>query len=137
MRLSELKTNSAAVEAGTWIGDLPGMGELQLKVRGLWNSDWQRLNDKLTAKVPLAKKPGGVIEPAERDRIMTELMIETALLDWRGIEDETGAPLPYSKEAARQYLFDPDYRRLRDAVLTAAAQVGEQTAAGTGADVKN
>lgn len=138
MKLSAFRRDSAAVESGVWIGDLPGMGELRLKVRGLGNADWRRLSDKMTSAAPLTKRTAaGSIVPEEMERITTELVIETCLLDWEGIEDEQGQPLAYSKETARQILFDPDYRELLNAVLDAARMVGKQNAQITETDAKN
>lgn len=137
MKLSAIKIDAAAAEAGVWIRSIAGMGDLGLFTRGVGNADWRRLQDKLTAAVPLNKRVAGAVDPEERDRIITELLIETALLGWEGIEDETGEPLPYSKAQARELISNPDYRQLRDAAFIAAAQAAEQRAAAKDADAKN
>lgn len=124
MRLSEIQINAAAVEEGEWIGDLPEMGDLRLKVRGLNNDKYRRLQQRLIEATPRAKRPGGRLDPAEQDRITAKCLTDTVLLDWSGLEGDEG-PIAYSAEMAKTLLTDPQYRRFRDAVIAAASRVEE------------
>ncbi len=125
MRLADMKVDSNAIENGVWIGNIPDMGSLRLKVRGVGNAAHQAEQTKLYAATPRSEKTGGRLSPAASDRIMAHCLAKATLLDWEGIEGDDGQPLPYSPETALTLLSDPAYRVLRDAVLWASGQVGQ------------
>jgi hypothetical protein len=108
MKLSDRKIDLKKREDGAWVSDIPEFMDLELKVRGSGNKDWARMEQKLIAAVPRQRRVNG-LEPEDRLRINAILVRDTSLLDWRGIENGTGEPLPYSKEAANSYLTDPEY----------------------------
>jgi hypothetical protein len=60
-----------------------------------------------------------------------------SLLDWSGIEDEDGKPLPFSKAQAGEYLTNPEHTRFREAAMWAASIVAEQGHAEIEEDAKN
>lgn len=118
------KIDLEKLEQGAWIGDLPEMGPLRLKTRGSNNRDWRKLQAKLIAAVPRQKRVGS-LDPDEFDRITAILLRDTALLDWDGLEDPEGNPLPYSKEQAFEFLTNPAYGRK---FLVAAVQAADTVA---------
>jgi hypothetical protein len=75
--------------------------------------------------VPRKKKLGGRLDPDEQDRIISSCLLSACLLDWDGLEDDDGKPLPYSKAMAQKLLTEPQYRRFRDSVVWAASIVAE------------
>lgn len=117
MKLSDMKVDSGRIESGDWVGDLPGLPSLRLKVRGTGNSTYRALQSKLVRAVPAAERIEG-LSLAHQESIMTELLLQTVLVDWSGLEDEAGE-IKYSPERARELLLDPELRALRDAVATA------------------
>lgn len=125
MRLADIKVDSNAIETGAWVDNIPDMGNLRLKVRGAGNAAYAAEQAKLLLAVPRSEKVAGRVNPTTSDRIMAECLAKTTLLDWEGIEGDDGQPLPYSKETALTLLSDPAYRVLRDAVLWASSQVGQ------------
>jgi hypothetical protein len=125
MDIKEIAVDSARIEKGDWIGDLPEMGDVELHVRGIGNSDYRKLQQKLIEGVPRSKRVGGRISQEDNDRISNECLVETVLLGWRGITNG-GKPLPFSKEKAREMIFEPDYRRFREAVIYAATLVADR-----------
>lgn len=138
MKLSSLKIDAAKIEAGEWIEDIPGMGDLALKVRGLDNADHGNLRSRLFEAIPRSKKHNGrITDPAEADRLTARCLSEAVLLDWRGLEEEDGSPIPFSKERAFEILSNPDMRSLREAVVEAAARVGRDDAESLKADAGN
>lgn len=137
MKLSSLKVDAAAIEDGEWIGNIPEMGDLEVRVRGLNNAKYRRLQTTLIDAVPRAKRQGGRLDPDEQDRITASCLTATVLLDWRGLEGEDGQPVPYSKDLATDLLSKPEFRRFREAVIWAAAQVGEERAAADEEDAGN
>jgi hypothetical protein len=140
MNLASVRAEQSKALHGAWVPpDKHGFEGVHLKVRGRWNPDFRTMEATLAASVLRdGRLPGGELLPAESERIMNECLVETALLDWSGLrESEDSEPLPYSKEKARELLFDPLLRPFRDAVLSAAIMVardGQDTLEG---DLKN
>lgn len=127
MKLNELAVDPERQEKGAWVDDIPECGALRLKVRGSQNADWRRMQAKLVDAIPRQKKLGGRIDPDEQDRLITSLLLNTCLLDWEGLDDEQGNPVPYDKDTARMLLTEPMYRRFREGVQWAANIVAEIT----------
>lgn len=136
MKLSERKIDPAKREDGAWVKDIPEWDELRLKVRGIDNKDWAKRSLALIQAVPRARRVNG-LQRDDRERINGILLLDHALLDWRGLEDDEGKPEPYSKELARKYLTQPEYEPFRDAVMWAATVVAERGYAEIEADAKN
>ncbi len=136
MRLRDMAIDPNAIEQGEWVGDLPGLEGVRVLVRGIGNAEYRRLNTKLMRKVSPQESVAG-LSPERSDAIMTQLLAETVLLGWEGIEDDDGQPLVYSRETATRLLGDPAMRRFRDAVSFAATTVGERRAEQQEADAKN
>jgi hypothetical protein len=124
MKLTNIKTSDARRQTGDWVKDIPEMGDLGLKVRGIGNADYRILQGKLINGVPVNERRGGM-KPETQDRIAVELQVETLLEDWRNLTDERDQPIPFSKEKARELLSDPDFVALRDAVSYAATVVAD------------
>jgi hypothetical protein len=137
MKLSEAKIDSSRLEAGDWVKNIPDMGDLELKVRGLGNADYRRRQAALFRTLPRSGRAQGVIDPADADRIEAILLVETVLVDWRGLIGDDDQPIPYSKEFAQKLLTEPDYRPFRAAVAWAASVVAEGLAEDRAADAKN
>jgi len=137
MKLSAGKINVAALEQGAWVGDIPNMGELRLKVRGTSNADWRELERKLINALPREKKIRGLVDAKEQDTIVAECLFQAGLQDWDGFEDDEGKPIPYSKELAREICFNPEYMRYRDAIAWACNVVAEEKKSDQDDIVKN
>jgi len=137
MKLSDRKINVQAREDGAWVKDIPEFLDVELKVRGVGNRDWARMEQKLNAAVPRQRKVNGLLQPDDRLRVYGILLRDTSLLDWKGIEDDSGNPEPYSKEAANKYLTDPQYEAFVWACMWAANTVAEQRQEEIEQDAKN
>src|SRR5262245_12290538 len=125
MKLGELTVDPNRVENGAWVSDIPELQGLRLKVRGNNNADWRRLQARLLDAVPRKKRMGGRVDPEEQDRIISSCLLSTCLLDWEGLEDEEGQPIPFSKQMAQKLLTEPEYRRFRDGVIWASNVVAD------------
>lgn len=136
MKLSERKIDPVKREEGAWVKDIPEWDDLRLKVRGVGNKDWAKREQALIQAVPRARRINGLSRD-DRDRINATLLLDHALIDWRGPEDDEGKPEPYSKELATKYLTTPEYEPFRDAVMWAANVVAERGLAEIEADAKN
>jgi len=128
MKLSDTRINSARLEAGDWVDNIPDFGDLRLKVRGIGNADYDRLRAELLRALPRAKRN----DTAAIAAFMPQLLVETVLIDWQNVDE--GA---YSKDLALKFLSDPDYRPLIDAVVWAAEQVANAKVEELGTDAKN
>lgn len=125
MELKELKRDSKKIEAGVWIGDLPGFDDVRFKVRGLSSPSVLNYQARRNRAIPRRdREPDGSLKPEAALRVLRETLLEIVLLDWDGIT-ENGEPVPYSKERAEELLTDPDYVSFADAVTIAARAVDQ------------
>jgi hypothetical protein len=132
MKLGHAKIDNAKVEQGAWVDNIPEMGDLRLKVRGIGNSDYRRLASQLVEATPRQfKKAGRIIDTAKLDEINVTCLVDTVLIDWDGLEGDDGKPLKFDKAAAKTILLNPDYRPFRDAVVWAATVASEEAMAST------
>lgn len=138
MKLSALKVDSALIEQGAWVDDIPGLPGIRIKARGLGNNDYRALQGKLIRNVPKSARVDGAITPADQDRINGTLALETVVIDIEGItEDDEVTPIKYTKELGKQIFLEPDYRVWRLAAEYAGTEVAERRKADEAADVKN
>lgn len=137
MKLSEIKIDPKKFEQGDWVGEIPEMGELRLKVRGIGNSDFRRMQSKLTEAEPRKYRVAGRLPPERQDAITAQCLLHTVLIDWDGVQGEDGQPLPYSEELARDLLTKPEFKRFREAVAWAANVVAEDIQEGVDDAGKN
>ena len=136
MKLSDIAVNADAIELGRWvpIGHiLPGV---RLKVRGLENTDYRRLRNKLIAEIPRAERLKGV-DTLMLEKINAQLLADTILVGWEGIEGDDDQALPFTKEKASQIINDPSFVVFRNAVEWAAGVVGEDDLVKSEAAAKN
>lgn len=125
MRLKDTAISVEVRENGDWVDKIPDFPGLRLRVRGAGNKDWRKLRDKLIADIPRHKRIDG-ITAEDGDKVTATLLVETSLLDWDGLEDDDGKPLPFSKAQASEYLNNPEYEGFRNACLWAAGVVAER-----------
>ncbi|PWJ81479.1 hypothetical protein C7441_11010 [Pseudaminobacter salicylatoxidans] len=123
MDISALKRDAKAVAAGQWIGDLPGMEDARLCVRGLSSPSVVVMRSAKERKVSKkGRNADGSLKPDIARKILGEVLFEGVLIDWDGLTSE-GKPLPYDKALAEQWCTDPDYEAFADAVVYAAGIV--------------
>lgn len=137
MKLSSLKVNSERAELGAWVGDIPEMPGLRLKVRGFGNEDDRRIQALETEKVPRHLRQRGRIPEAEQDRILNARIKGALLVDWDGLTGDDDKPLSMHPDLVDEVLTNQDYRKLREAILWAASIVAEDEAASSEGDRKN
>lgn len=133
MKLSSLKIDAAKLEKGDWVADIPGLGDIELKVRGLGNADHRKRQTELVTALPRHKRK----DVAEMDSIDVRLLVETVLLDWRNVSDDAGEPVAFSAEAATSILSDPELVAFRQGVIWAATTVADRDAGNLADDLGN
>jgi hypothetical protein len=122
MKISELEVDQKIVEEGHWVSNIPELTGVRLKVRGSNNKDWRRMAQRLINAVPRKLRANGMLDPDEADKISATILLNTGLLDWEGIENDDGTPIPYDKKKAAQYLTG---ERFRAGVQFACDQVAQ------------
>lgn len=122
MKISELEVDQKSVEEGQWVSNIPELTGVRLKVRGSNNRDWRRMAQRLINAVPRKLRANGMLDPDEADKISATILLHTGLLDWEGIENDDGTPIPYDKKKAAQYLTG---ERFRAGVQFACDQVAQ------------
>lgn len=125
------------VLAGALVGNIPDMGDLKIRTKGLNNPGFRKLQQTLIAAVPRSERHQGRIPPHVIDEINATCLLNQALIGWENLQDEDGNPVPYSKEKAKELLTDPAYRAFFDAAMYAATVVGEDDAETDKADEGN
>lgn len=133
MKLSALKIDASKLERGDWVGDIPDLGDIRLKVRGIGNADHRRRRGELYAALPRGKRK----DVAALDAIDVQLLVETILIGWENVLDDHDEPIPYSAETATRLLGDPDLAVFRAGVVWAASVVAERAEESVEADAGN
>ena len=125
MEISNLKKSVQKVEGGDWVGDIPQMGELRLRVRGLSSAVYKAvLSRKLRAAPKQDRERDGSIKEAVEHRLRGEALHEAILLEWDGLTSN-GDPVAFDSELALTWLTDPDFEDFQFATLFAAGVVGK------------
>lgn len=131
MKLSQIKVNAQAEENGRWM-PASGLFGVQIKVRGLNNSAARAARAKIQESFARKK-----MSDAEAEQAQAELIADTILDDWRGVENDDGTALTCDREARIAILSNPEMRLFREAVMLAASLVGEDELAAKEQDAKN
>lgn len=138
MDISAFKRDASVIEDGKWVGEIPGYGDVKLRVRGRSSRAFDSAYSQLLRDLPRhdRERDGMTPTPEARDRCFALALHAAVLIDWDGISDN-GARVPYEKELAARWLTDPDYEPFRDAVSWAAGVVDNEAAAINEAIEKN
>lgn len=126
MKLSNFQTNPEHIEKGIWVKDIPFAEDLEVRTRGAENNDWRRIYQRELMRLPM-KRRRKALDIVEAERIDTVCCLEAGIQDWN-LTDDTGQKVPV--EQAKELFFDAQWRRLRDACITAARMVADAEAEG-------
>jgi hypothetical protein len=105
---TEYATNEKAEIEGT----IMEVGEAKLTIARIGNKKYSRKLSKLYERNRKLLERKDDSADALSDKIMIEVLSETILLGWEGIDDEDGKPMPYSKENAVKLLGLKDFRKV-------------------------
>lgn len=131
MDIALLTVDAEAISEGQWVNEIPRLGDVRLRVRGLTSPEVESLRARKLRAVPTNERSrDGMPNHAAMTRITGEVLYEAVLLDWDGIVQD-GKPVPYSKELAREWLTNPRFRKFADAVAQAATFVDNGEAEAT------
>ncbi len=118
MKLSEASTNVSLEDDGVWVTMTGGW---EAKVRSTSNINFRRMQQKQMAAHRKTFARGQALDPALEDQLALKRIVETILIDWRGLEDENGTPIECTKENAYKILGDRQYRHMLDDISDAAS----------------
>ena len=122
MELGKLKRDFSGVNAGVWVKDIPGAGDLELKVRGQDSDAFIDARSEKMLLVPESeKKANGAPSSKYARKMFLELIHEVLLLDWKNVTMD-GEQVPFSKEAAKEFMENPELEKFHDFVTYATAQ---------------
>jgi len=137
MKLSATKVDSALIEQGDWVENIPDLPGIRIKARGTNNADYRMLEGKLVREIPRAQRVEGV-SPEDQDRIAGRLLLETVVLDIDGItEDDDVTPIKYTRELGAKLFLDPDYRVWAAGAAYAGSVVAQRRKASAETETKN
>lgn len=123
MDLTNARRSTSADKDGRWVSDIPNMGDLKLRVRGLQSPIVIAHRSRKERKVLRSERErDGTLKPEVSLRLFSETLAEVVLLEWGNLS-LNGEPIPYSQEKALELLCDPAYAPLQDAVVYAAGVV--------------
>lgn len=112
-KINALRADLDKETNGMWV---PYQMGIELKIARLGNAKYQEALRKAVEdrKVLLGVKE---LTDEQRQAVQKDVAAETILLDWRGVEDDDGDPLPYSAATAKAWFHDPELWRLYSFVL--------------------
>jgi hypothetical protein len=112
-RIDAVRSDLNKENQGVWV---PYQMGIELKVARLGNPAYQQALVTLTEA---RKALLGCMELSDDQRadVQKEAVARTVLLDWRGIEDDEGNPIPYSPDQALLWFRDPELWRLYTFIL--------------------
>jgi hypothetical protein len=117
---------------GVWVAWEDGIA---LKIGRIGNPLSKKLAEDHAAKNQARKEAGLPEEPYSV--LELRLLTEAILLDWRNVDDDNGAPLPYTPQEGAKILADPAYADLKDFIQAQALKRENFTEAGMRATEKN
>jgi hypothetical protein len=104
-----------AVE-GKWFA-LSMLDGVEVKVAKSGNPNYEKMAQKLYKPYQDQIRRKITLSDSVTKRITTELLVNTLLMDWRGMKDANNNEVPFSKEEAREILDDPELKEIREEIL--------------------
>lgn len=111
MKLSKFKTDKSMETEGVWVDVADG---LRLKVARIGNPAYKTHIRRLgKPHVNMIRHANQAVDLDVMDALTVKAMAANVLLDWEGLEDEDGNPIPYSVKKAEELMTDvPDFRAM-------------------------
>lgn len=116
MKLSSIKTDVAAKESGVWIEGC--YGDLDLKIASSTNRKAVEYMRKLMK--PYERNLKDRSNEWFMENIQNPTYAKFVLIDWRNMQDDDGADVPYSEGKALELLNDPEMEEFRKLVYSLA-----------------
>lgn len=119
MKLNEIQSGEFA--EGVWkdVYEFPGVS---VKVRSSDYADYQR---SFTAALRPHRRAinEGHVDPLLLRRLTSECLVKHVIVEWKGVDDDEGKPLVFTKEVALPMAKDKSFNRFFRAIERAADAV--------------
>lgn len=138
MDISQLVHSDEAlnvIDNGAWVGDIPGLDGVRLKVRGTQSEAVQKAISEKQAKLRAANK-GEPLTTEQHDKITKSVFAEVVLIDWDGFTNK-GEPLPYDQKLAKEWLTKRNGKKFFNVVAYCAQKIDGDAESFVGAVEKN
>lgn len=117
-RLNRIATDTDKASEGQWVEFCPAQDDddkpLELKIARIGNPAYtQRLQELVR---PHRRKVRMGFDD-DLEKFVKQAVAECCLVDWRGLFDDDGKPIKYSKAKSIEILTDPVYSDLLDFVM--------------------
>lgn len=120
------KADTALERAGKWFTFEPGIELLIASINSPGYSSAVRDLMRPQGGRMRSASPLDALEGREQD--LKRIAGEHLLIGWRGIDDDNGQPVEYSRERSVEYMMDPAYHALYTFCTQVAANEGEYRA---------
>lgn len=117
--IEEAYLDVETIEKGKWIplgADFPGVA---IQARGMSSKEAKVYLDRLRRELPRTERlADGSIPEEVNERIITKVIVEKCLFNWRGF-GAGGKELAYSKTTAEGFMTEPKARKIGQAIVGA------------------
>lgn len=114
---------AAVIEDGAWVGGFDEAPGVEFFVRGVSSDAVQQALAKAQIDARM-KKNGEPLTPTELSSILSQVLAEVGLMDWRGLTD-CGEPVKFDRELAKKWMTSRGGKRLALMVFDAARQIDD------------
>jgi hypothetical protein len=126
MDIASLKRSTVKVEGGDWVENIPEMGDLRLKVKGLGNAEYKAVFNRLARAVPKKdRERDGSLKDAVLHDVRGQALHKAVLIDWDKLSNG-GKSVEFDSALALQWLTDSEFEDFQFAVIYAAGVVGKE-----------
>lgn len=126
MKISDLARDTAVINDGRWVKDIPGLEDVEFKVRGQTSKAFtSALAHNVASLTRDQRDEQGKPFLDHQWLCIAEAIHSAILLDWKNLEDEHGKQIKYDKALAHKWLTDPNLNTFRNGVMYAAALVDD------------
>lgn len=124
-----------AFDNGAWVSDIPGGGDVRLKVCAISAPETQKA---LTAKQEAMRTANGgkALSAEQSTKALNEVLAEVVLKDWDGITSD-GAPVPFDRALAIKWVSTRHGEKFANMVFRASQMVDNNANAFVEAAEKN
>lgn len=119
VRLSDLALDPRAKDEGVWV-EMPGGWEARIRHNDCAQA--RKLRAQHLNQNKRFYRNGQPVPEDVAERQTLTVACDALLVDWRGIVDDKGKAVPFSKEKARQLLADPRYRHIVGQIVDVAIE---------------
>lgn len=120
MKLSKLKRDVKAAEAGVWITG--AYGDLDILIASTDNRKYVEMLRTLIKPYSRNKAYMNMADDVFEKEIQNKALAKHVLLGWKNLQDDEGQDIPYSEQTAYDLLCDPENLEFRKIIIGLAEE---------------